>query len=128
DVGGRYSALTPFGLVPAAIMGVDLDRFLASARRLASESRGNDAAEDPAIAMGIAWAAHAINGHDKLTLRTSPGLASFPGWIEQLVAESLGKNGRGIVPIANEPRLDSYSYDRVFVDYVLAGEELDPAP
>jgi transaldolase / glucose-6-phosphate isomerase len=128
DVGGRYSALTPFGLVPAAIMGVDLDRFLAAARRLAADSRGNDAADDPAVAMGIAWAAHAINGHDKLTLRTSPGLASFPAWMEQLVAESLGKNGRGIVPIADEPPLDVYSYDRVFVDYVLDGEELSPAP
>lgn len=128
DVGGRYSALTPFGLVPAAIMGVDLGALLGSARRLAADARGSEAAEDPAIAMGLAWAAHALNGHDKLTLRTSPGLTSFPGWIEQLVAESLGKNGRGIVPIAGEPLFDTYSYDRVFVDYVLAGEELAPAP
>ncbi|HSJ36015.1 MAG TPA: glucose-6-phosphate isomerase [Acidimicrobiia bacterium] len=128
DVGGRYSALTPFGLVPAAIMGVDLEALLGSAQRLAADVRGNGAAEDPAIAMGLAWAAHALNGHDKLTLRTSPGLTSFPGWIEQLVAESLGKNGRGIVPIAGEPPFDTYSYDRVFVDYVLAGEELAPAP
>ena len=127
DVGGRYSALTPFGLLPAAIMGVDLARLLATARRLAA-GRGAEAAEDPAVALGLAWAAHALNGHDKLTLRTSPGLRSFPAWIEQLVAESLGKNGRGIVPVAGEPPLATYSYDRVFVDYVLAGEELAAPP
>lgn len=128
DVGGRYSALTPFGLVPAAIMGVDLPGLLDAAADLAATADGNRAAEDPAIAVGLAWAAHSANGRDKLTFRTSPGLASFPGWLEQLVAESLGKKGKGIVPVAGEPPLEDYSYDRVFVDYVLAGETLDPAP
>lgn len=128
DVGGRYSALTPFGLVPAALMGVDLEALLDSAAALVESAAGRDAADHPAIAMGLAWAAHSINGHDKLTFRTSPGLASFPGWLEQLVAESLGKDGKGIVPIAGEPPLTSYGYDRVFVDYVLAGEELDAPP
>lgn len=128
DVGGRYSALTPFGLVPAAVMGVDLTALLDRAAALAEESAGRRAADDLAISMGLAWAAHAVNGHDKLTFRTSPGLASFPAWLEQLVAESLGKGGRGIVPVAGEPPLAAYAYDRVFVDYVLAGETLDPAP
>lgn len=128
DVGGRYSALTPFGLLPAALMGVDLGALLDAAASLAAEAGGRRAADDPAIAVGLAWAAHANNGRDKLTLRTSPGLASFPNWVEQLVAESLGKNGRGIIPVAGEPSLSSYSYDRVFVDYVLAGEDLEPAP
>lgn len=128
DVGGRYSALTPFGLVPAAIMGVDLDAFLGRARALARAADGARAAEDPAIALGLAWGAHARNGHDKLTFRTSPSLASFPLWLEQLVAESLGKDGQGIVPVADEPTLGEYAYDRVFVDYVLAGETLTPAP
>lgn len=126
DVGGRYSALTPFGLVPAALMGIDLDALLDSAAALAAASSGARAAEDPAIALGLAWGAHASQGRDKLTFRTSPGLAALPAWMEQLVAESLGKRGKGIVPVAGEPPLGTYSYDRVFVDYVLAGEELDP--
>lgn len=128
DVGGRYSALTPFGLVPAAIMGVDLRALLGRAATFADYVSGRPAAEDSAIALGLAWAAHAANGHDKLTFRTSPGLASFPGWLEQLIAESLGKDGKGIVPIAGEPALSTYQFDRVFVDYVLAGETLEPAP
>ena len=128
NVGGRYSALTPFGLVPAAIMGVDVGALLGTARELAAAADGARAADDPAVAVGLAWGAHAGSGHDKLTFRTSPGLASFPLWLEQLVAESLGKDGRGIVPIAGEPILENYSYDRVFVDYVLAGESLTPPP
>lgn len=127
DVGGRYSALTPFGLLPAAMMGIDLEGLLDAASDLAAES-GTKAAEDPAIALGLAWGAHAVNGHDKLTMRTSPSLQSFPGWLEQLVAESLGKRGTGLVPIADEPPLEAYAYDRVFVDYVLAGEELEAPP
>lgn len=128
DVGGRYSALTPFGLLPAAVMGVDLHQLLGTAADLAAAAAGRRAGEDPAIALGLAWAAHAANGHDKLTFRTSPALAAFPSWLEQLVAESLGKGGKGLVPISNEPPLARYGYDRVFVDYVLAGEGLDPVP
>ena len=128
DVGGRYSALTPFGLVPGAIMGMDIEGLLDKARGLAQSAAGNKAADDPAIALGLGWAAHAMNGHDKLTFRTTSGLASFPLWLEQLVAESLGKDGTGIVPVAGEPSLSDYSYDRVFVDYVLGDENLAPAP
>ena len=128
DVGGRYSALTPFGLLPVALMGIDPRALLERAAAFASDAAGRPAAEDPAIALGLAWAAHAMNGHDKLTFRTSPGLAAFPAWLEQLVAESLGKDGKGIVPIAGEPPLSTYGYDRIFVDYVLAGEELEELP
>ncbi|MGA7273051.1 MAG: glucose-6-phosphate isomerase [Acidimicrobiia bacterium] len=128
DVGGRYSALTPFGLVPGAIMGMDIEGLLERARGLAQSAAGDKAADDPAISLGLGWAAHAMNGHDKLTFRTTPGLASFPLWLEQLVAESLGKDGTGIIPIAGEPALANYSYDRVFVDYVLGDEDLGPAP
>lgn len=128
EVGGRYSALTPFGLVPAAVMGVDPMALLDRAAELAEDAGGHNAADDPAIALGLAWAAHAANGHDKLTIRTSPGLTAFPAWMEQLIAESLGKAGQGIVPVADEPPLPRYSYDRVFLDYVLASEELPPAP
>lgn len=128
DVGGRYSALTPFGLVPAAIMGVDVAGLLDSAEELAESAAGSRAADDPAVALGLAWAARAASGVDKLTIRTSPGLASLPLWLEQLVAESLGKDGKGIVPVAGEPELAAYGYDRLFVDYVLASEELGPVP
>lgn len=128
DVGGRYSALTPFGLLPAAVMGIDLTALLDRAAALDESARGSRAADDPAIALGLAWAAHARNGRDKLTIRTSPGIASFPGWLEQLVAESLGKQGQGIIPVVGEPPQPSPGYDRLFVDYVLAGEELEPLP
>ena len=128
DVGGRYSALTPFGLLPAAVMGVDVGALLDTAASLASRARDSRAADDPAIALGLAWGAHALNGRNKLTFRTSPSLRSFPAWLEQLVAESLGKDGTGIVPVAGEPPLDDYPYDRVFVDYLLAGEDLAPLP
>ncbi len=124
DVGGRYSALTPFGLLPAAIMGVDVSGLLDAAEDLAEAARGHRAAADPAIALGLAWGAQAANGHDKLTFRTSPGLAAFPLWLEQLVAESLGKDGRGIIPVAGEPLLETYEYDRIFVDYCLPGEHV----
>lgn len=127
DVGGRYSALTPFGLLPAAVMGIDLARLLEAAGDLVTEAGGR-AADDPAIALGLAWAAQAGSGVDKLTFRTSPGLVAFPAWMEQLVAESLGKQGKGIVPVAGEPPLVDYGYDRLFVEYVLAGEELDAPP
>lgn len=128
DVGGRYSALTPFGLVAAAIMGIETGELLERAAALAEQAAGHRAADDPAIALGLAWAAHAANGHDKLTFRTSVGLGPFPAWLEQLIAESLGKQGKGIVPIADEPALDVYTYDRVFVEYALGSEALAPPP
>lgn len=128
DVGGRYSALTPFGLLPAAIMGVDVAGLLDAAEQLVRSAAERRAADDPAVALGLGWGSQAVKGHDKLTFRTSPGLAAFPLWLEQLVAESLGKDGRGIIPVAGEPPFDTYAYDRVFVDYVLAGEDLAAAP
>ncbi|MPZ52513.1 MAG: glucose-6-phosphate isomerase [Acidimicrobiia bacterium] len=124
DVGGRYSALTPFGLVPAALMGIDLNKLLDSAAELADTS-GRRAADDPLVGLGLAWGAQGRRGTDKLTLRTSPGLSAFPAWMEQLVAESLGKDGLGIVPVANEPDLEVYGQDRMFVGYRLGDEELD---
>ncbi len=78
-----------------------------------------------AVEMGIRWGSLALVGRDKLTIRTSPGLAAFPGWMEQLVAESLGKSGTGIVPIAGEPTLERYGDDREFVGYRLDGEPLE---
>jgi len=118
DVGGRYSALTVFGLVPAALIGVDirtlLDRALTMARACGSSI---GAVENPGLLLGAAIGEAALAGRDKLTLVTSSTLAALPSWIEQLVAESTGKDGRGIVPVCDEMSStpDSYGGDRFFV-------------
>lgn len=123
DVGGRYSALTSFGLVPAALIGADLRELLARARAMAEACTG-PAASNPGLRLGAALGELARAGRDKLTFLVSRGLASFPDWIEQLVAESTGKLGRGIVPVVGErppdPRL--FNKDRFFVGLVL-GED-----
>lgn len=117
-VGGRYSALSNFGLVPAALIGADLstllDRADVMARRCAS-----DGPENAAFELGVILGELSLQGRDKPTLITPPGLASFGGWLEQLVAESLGKNGKGIIPIDGETLAapDVYGSDRVFVHY-----------
>jgi glucose-6-phosphate isomerase len=119
DVGGRFSALTYFGLVPAALMGVDVALLL----RRASEMLARCGPEvpvrvSPAAQLGAALGALASHGRDKLTLVCAPELASTGTWIEQLIAESLGKQGRGIVPLSGEPLREpsAYADDRVFVE------------
>jgi glucose-6-phosphate isomerase len=116
DIGGRFSALSFFGLVPAAAIGIDTARLLESAGAL-------DGVE--AAALGQRLAALAQEGRNKLTFLTAPGLESFGAWAEQLVAESTGKNGVGIVPVDGEPPGDPnvYGDDRVFVSMQLAGRE-----
>lgn len=128
DVGGRYSALTMFGLVPAALVGVDLERLLDAAETMASRSGSNvTASANPGLRLGAAMGELALAGRDKLTFLVSSTLRAFPDWMEQLVAESTGKDGKGIVPIAGEPLGDpgEYGEDRVFVSYHIDGE---PAP
>jgi len=122
DVGGRFSALCPFGLTPAALIGVPLGRFLSLAREAAGAHRSIDA---PGFALGALLGEAALAGRDKLTLVTSKGLGAFPAWLEQLIAESLGKQGRGVVPVAGEPlrRPEQYGGDRIFVRLRLTGEE-----
>jgi glucose-6-phosphate isomerase len=124
DVGGRYSALTVFGLVPAALLGVDLRELLARARGMAESCRSANAAENPGLALGAAMGEAALAGRDKLTIMTSPRLAAFGDWAEQLVAESTGKAGRGIIPVVGEPIGEPAAYgdDRFFVFVTLAGE------
>jgi transaldolase / glucose-6-phosphate isomerase len=124
DVGGRYSALTVFGLVPAALCGVDLGQLLARARAMAGACRTPDAASNPGLALGAAIGEAARAGRDKLTILTSPQLASLGDWAEQLVAESTGKAGVGVVPVVGEPVGDpgDYADDRFFVFVTLAGE------
>jgi transaldolase/glucose-6-phosphate isomerase len=125
DVGGRYSALTPFGLVPAGLMGVDLDDLLARGREMAAACGAEAAAADnPGLRLGAALGELTLAGRDKVTFAASPGLAAFPLWLEQLIAESTGKIGRGIVPVAGEPLgpPEAYGEDRFFVGLALGDE------
>ncbi|MEX1179081.1 MAG: hypothetical protein WEB09_11535 [Nitriliruptor sp.] len=101
DVGGRYSALTPFGLLPAAILGVDLDTHLAPAAGLLALAGTEDRSNTPVV-LGAVLAAAARRGRDKLTLLLPDEVAAFGAWVEQLVAESTGKHGVGILPVLDE--------------------------
>ena len=131
EVGGRYSAFTPFGLVPAALSGVDLEGLLARGREMAAACGSHvPAAENPGLRLGAALGELALAGRDKLTIWTSDALGSFPDWLEQLIAESTGKNGRGIVPVVGEePGAPAvYGADRVFVALLLADRGADGGP
>lgn len=126
DVGGRYSALTYFGMVPAALLGVDVVEIAARGRAMESEC-GPDVAvsENPAVALGALIAEAARGGRDKLTLVASEQIAAFTLWVEQLVAESTGKEGHGVIPIVGEkPGVPGvYGRDRLFVVLRLASDE-----
>lgn len=118
DIGGRYSVLSYFGLVPAAIMGLDLDRLLGSARNMALACGKNvPTIGNPGAWLGAAMGHLALRGRDKVSLIASSSISSFGLWVEQLVAESTGKEGKGIVPVANvtpdDPR--DFDDDRFFV-------------
>lgn len=128
DIGGRYSALSYFGLVPAALLGVDLKILIEGAVRMRRRCL-EEGEKSPGVWLGSVLAEAAAAGKDKLTLLISPGLESLGGWIEQLVAESTGKEGVGILPVVGEPvgAPDSYGVDRFFVRIVLAGEKEDRA-
>ncbi|MGE5124510.1 MAG: bifunctional transaldolase/phosoglucose isomerase, partial [Acidobacteriaceae bacterium] len=118
NVGGRYSALTVFGLVPAALMGINLDDLLGCASWMASESSPNQPlGRNPGFALGAVIGEAYIRGRDKLTIIADPELAPFGAWLEQLIAESSGKLGKGIVPVQGEvlDSPDSYASDRLFV-------------
>lgn len=128
DIGGRYSALSFFGLVPAALLGVDVAGVLAWGRGMARLcGPGNAMAQNPGVALGILMGEAARNGRDKLTLIAGPRLAPFGLWVEQLIAESTGKHGTGIVPVANEPlgRPEAYGPDRLFVRLRVHGGDPD---
>jgi transaldolase/glucose-6-phosphate isomerase len=123
DVGGRYSALTYVGLVPASLIGLDLDALLASASTMLAACREPEAGANPALQLGLVMGGLAKAGRDKLTFLTDPAIAGFGAWAEQLIAESTGKHGVGVVPIDGEPlrAAKSYASDRVFVSMSLAG-------
>ena len=129
DVGGRYSALTHFGLVPAAIIGVDLHRLLDCAFTMQEACAASvPESKSPGISLGAILGEAALAGRDKTTVFASASLKHFPVWLGQLIAESTGKEGKGIVPIADEePPADAarYGKDRIFVYLSLKGEKDD---
>ena len=124
-VGGRYSALTYVGLVPASLIGLDLDALLASAQAMLGRCREPEPEANPGLQIGLAIGELARSGRDKLTFLPDEPLASFGAWLEQLIAESTGKHGTGIVPVDREPLLDARAYgaDRAFVRLVMRGSD-----
>ena len=126
EVGGRYSALTVFGLVPAALIGVDVGEILARARQM-SEACGAPVQEpnNPGLLLGAVLGELTLAQRDKVTFLCSPSLGAFPSWAEQLIAESTGKDRKGIIPIAHESvgAPEKYGDDRFFVYLRLAADE-----
>ena len=127
DIGGRYSALSYFGLVPAALAGIDVAELLARALGMRKRCQAADIGSNPGAQLGAFIGANAVAGRDKLTLIEPPSIRSLGLWVEQLIAESLGKDGKGIVPIVGEPLLapDAYDADRLFV-YSRSASDADP--
>lgn len=128
DIGGRYSALSYFGLVPAGLMGIDLNELLARARTLAEQcGAATPASRNPGAVLGAIMGSLALKGRNKLTFLMPDQIASFGMWLEQLIAESTGKDGAGIVPVAGEPPCEPeiYSDDRLFVEFKIVNER-DP--
>ena len=125
SIGGRYSVLSDFGMVPAAAMGLDVGRLLSAAQRMVRSCGENvPPSENPGVLLGTVMGVLAKSGRDKLTVIASPSIAGFGAWLEQLVAESTGKLGRGLIPVDAEPlgTPDVYGQDRLFAYLRLAGE------
>lgn len=122
NIGGRFSALSHFGLVPAALVGVDLRLLLEHAGEMAAECRKGDG--NPGLILGAILGTLAQNGRDKVTFAISPAIAGFGDWVEQLIAESTGKEGKGILPVVGEPLggPEVYGDDRLFVHLKLADD------
>lgn len=125
DIGGRYSALSYFGLVPAALTGIDTQELVNRAGRMRESCKRIDLAKNPGVLLGTYMGSLALLGRDKLTVLTSPSVSDFGLWIEQLIAESTGKQGRGLVPVTGEPVAtpSHYAEDRQFVCLRLRGDD-----
>ncbi len=125
SIGGRYSVLSPFGLVPAATAGIDVKTFVEHALSMA-RSCGPDVppSENPGVQLGLAIGLAGLQGRDKVTILSSKKIADFGAWAEQLIAESTGKEGKGLIPIEGEPLGDPsvYGNDRFFIDIRVEGE------
>lgn len=127
-IGGRFSALSVFGLVAAALIGVDCAGLLERSARMVDACRAPDVQRNPGVQLGMVLGVGALQGRDKLTLVIDPPLASIGAWLEQLVAESTGKQGKGIIPVDGEPLYapQQYGNDRLFV-YLGLTQAPDPA-
>jgi transaldolase/glucose-6-phosphate isomerase len=125
-IGGRYSVLSVFGMVPAAMMGIDVDDFFAKTAPMV-QACGPDAppAVNPGVQLGVILGEAANAGRDKVTILTTPELEPIGAWLEQLLAESTGKHGKGIVPVDLEPLspAEDYGADRIFAVLSLKGDE-----
>ncbi len=128
SIGGRYSALSNFGMVPAAAMGLDVEKFLRRTKEMVEASKPSAPVEqNPGVMLGLIVGTAATLGRDKITLITSPGIADLGAWLEQLIAESTGKVGKGVIPVDREelgsPEVygDSNNSDRIFAYLRLEG-------
>ncbi|HKM46872.1 MAG TPA: bifunctional transaldolase/phosoglucose isomerase [Terriglobales bacterium] len=126
SIGGRYSALSNFGMIPAAAMGIDTSKFLQHTKQMVEACKASVPVEqNPGVMLGLTMGTAATMGRDKITLITSPGISDLGAWLEQLIAESTGKLGKGIIPVDREDigAPDVYGNDRIF-----AYLRLEPAP
>jgi len=125
DIGGRFSALSLFGIIPAALIGVDINKLFDETSKMITECRHPEVSENSGAKLGGLIGSLAKEGIDKLTLIISPQLKYLGGWLEQLIAESTGKDGKGILPVDLEPNVpvSDYGKDRVFVYLKLSGDD-----
>jgi len=124
SIGGRYSALSNFGMVPAAAMGLDTGKFLQRTKEMVEACRASAPVEqNPGVMLGLMMGTAATLGRDKITLIASPGIADLGAWLEQLIAESTGKLGKGIIPVDREAlgAAEVYGNDRIFAYLRLKG-------
>lgn len=130
DIGGRYSVLSSFGLLPAALVGVDIGELLERATEMVRSCGPSvSPVDNPGIRLGGIFGEMTRLKRNKVTFLVSPGIGSFAAWLEQLIAESTGKDGTGIVPVVHEPlgKAADYGDDRVFISLQLADDEPAPA-
>ena len=124
SIGGRYSALSNFGMIPAAAMGLDTDKFLERTKEMVEACKASAPVDqNPGVMLGLIMGTAAKLGHDKITLITSPGISDLGAWLEQLIAESTGKLGKGIIPVDREMlgAPEVYGKDRIFAYLSLEG-------
>jgi transaldolase/glucose-6-phosphate isomerase len=128
SIGGRYSALSDFGIVPGAAMGLDVSKLLERAAHMAKDCREANAATNPGVSLGLALGTAAKGGRNKVTLIASPAIYDLGAWLEQLIAESTGKIGRALIPVDREPlgAPEVYGKDRMIV-YIRYSHEADRA-
>ncbi len=127
EIGGRFSALSAFGLTAAAAMGLDVEKLLNSAASMVRSCKATNPNENPGAILGTILGICHRNGRDKLTIFTPPEAYDLGAWLEQLIAESTGKNGVSIIPVDREPlqMVDAYGEDRIFVNFTMKGSEID---